>query len=1099
MKQIFTLIILCISLTASAQLGGITIPSGHSSGARDLKLDASGKYLFSAEFTKVIMWDLQGTQLYTFPSYAENFYDYAVSPDGKQLVITSEYQIVSYNTVNGKQLWQTSDLTYYKTVIFSNDGSTLLGVRKVAYDYDIDLIDPKTGAKKGTVADDEKSDGVPKFFKIDDSQIALTTLGALRIISNDFKITTRKTIPNKGKALTYLPGRKQLAFTYEADRNIVTALYSLEDGKTAILWQEGDYDETPKHLIGASSGDSFLAISQIASTDTHEAWLFSGSTPTQTLLSWRFKGKNIITGGIIDGTTGKSYLNGWNEIVELNVKSGKPGQIFKREVADLGSELFNSSEYKYTEGKLNIMTEDSLYKSIDLFRMKPYRHVNTSIGVQTVAFSPSGDTVAVFRGDISYLKNTVTGKKILSVVPGAKGASVIDPDCFFFNKSGTQLFFLTFSVPTQKRTLKSYNLVTKALRTVAIAGTFGTPAVHPDKTIMAYIDGFALTPALKVINLETGAVLMDLKLAKDKGGDHVFLSADKKQILLTSKNSGFNYYRVADGKLIIPPDNGKPKNWFPRYSTINANLDLSIVVTGDDKGGVDASDNNGSSIFHKQVHEAGVRSIMFSPDNKIIYTVSRDQTIKVLRAATGEILGTLYLFNDGNDYVFVGVDGRFDGSDGGIKRLYYIKNREKISLDLVYEKFYTPNLYQRLVNGEVFDPIDDNIKIAPQVRIAYAEIARNLTVEQEGIPTYQNTTGAAAITVNASAPDDTIEEIRLFHNGKIVNLATRGLFVTDNASGNETKTYTVNLLPGINNFRAVALNSQRTESKPDEIAVNYNTGAPAPNIPVVTDLNKVPVSLIDKNATLHLIVVGINKYQNEKMSLNYALADATAFKDEAELGAKTVITTTKTYFVTDDKANKDGIVQAFAEVQKAAKPQDVFVFYYAGHGVISQKNKEFYLVPTDVTDLKNMDDALAKKGIPSKLLQQYAIDIAAQKQVFILDACQSAGAFEAMLAADGNQQKSLAVVARSTGTHWIAASGSQQFANEFSQLGHGAFTYVLLQGLKGEAAANKMITVNGLKNFLQTGVPALMKKYNGSAQLPASYGLGNDFPVEVMK
>ena len=172
MKQIFIIILLFISLKASAQLGGITIPSGHSSGARDLKLDASGKYLFSAEFTKVIMWDLQGTQLYTFPSYAENFYDYAVSPDGKQLVITSEYQIVSYNTVNGKQLWQTSDLTYYKTVIFSNDGSTLLGVRNVAYDYDIDLIDPKTGAKKGTVADDEKSEGVPKFFKIDDSQIA---------------------------------------------------------------------------------------------------------------------------------------------------------------------------------------------------------------------------------------------------------------------------------------------------------------------------------------------------------------------------------------------------------------------------------------------------------------------------------------------------------------------------------------------------------------------------------------------------------------------------------------------------------------------------------------------------------------------------------------------------------------------------------------------------------------------------------------------------------------------------------------------------------------------------------------------------------------
>ena len=100
---------------------------------------------------------------------------------------------------------------------------------------------------------------------------------------------------------------------------------------------------------------------------------------------------------------------------------------------------------------------------------------------------------------------------------------------------------------------------------------------------------------------------------------------------------------------------------------------------------------------------------------------------------------------------------------------------------------------------------------------------------------------------------------------------------------------------------------------------------------------------------------------------------------------------------------------------------------------------------------------------------------------------------------DGNQQKSLAVVARSTGTHWMAASGSKQFANEFATLGHGAFTYVLLNALKGQAAANKMITVNGLKVFMQVQVPELMKKYGGSAQYPASYGFGNDFPVEVLK
>jgi uncharacterized caspase-like protein len=234
------------------------------------------------------------------------------------------------------------------------------------------------------------------------------------------------------------------------------------------------------------------------------------------------------------------------------------------------------------------------------------------------------------------------------------------------------------------------------------------------------------------------------------------------------------------------------------------------------------------------------------------------------------------------------------------------------------------------------------------------------------------------------------------------------------------------------------------------------------------------------------------------MSLNYALADATAFKDEIEKDTKTVLSDVKTWFITDAAADRKGILEAFAQVQKTAKAQDVFVFYYAGHGVIG-KDKEFYLVPNDVSNLKNVQTELEAKGIPAKILQNYAIDIAAQKQLFILDACQSAGAFNEMLSADANQQKSIAVVSRSTGTHWMAASGAQQYANEFSQLGHGAFTYVLLEALKGSAVADKMITVNGLKNYLQQEVPELMKKYSGTLQYPASYGFGNDFPVEIVK
>lgn len=89
---------------------------------------------------------------------------------------------------------------------------------------------------------------------------------------------------------------------------------------------------------------------------------------------------------------------------------------------------------------------------------------------------------------------------------------------------------------------------------------------------------------------------------------------------------------------------------------------------------------------------------------------------------------------------------------------------------------------------------------------------------------------------------------------------------------------------------------------------------------------------------------------------------------------------------------------------------------------------------------------------------------------------------------------------RSTGSHRLTASGTDQFATEFSQLGHGVFTYVLLEGLKGEDAnGDQQITINELKAYLEVQVPELSQKYKGSPQYPAIYGFGNDFPIGMVE
>ena len=122
------------------------------------------------------------------------------------------------------------------------------------------------------------------------------------------------------------------------------------------------------------------------------------------------------------------------------------------------------------------------------------------------------------------------------------------------------------------------------------------------------------------------------------------------------------------------------------------------------------------------------------------------------------------------------------------------------------------------------------------------------------------------------------------------------------------------------------------------------------------------------------------------------------------------------------------------------------------------------------------------------------------KQLFILDACQSAGALNEVAASRGAaEEKAIAQLARSTGTHWLTASGSEQFASEFAQLGHGSFTYCILEALKGAADnGDSKITVKELDAYLQDKVPEITQKYKGTAQYPASYNYGNDFPIIIL-
>ncbi len=338
------------------------------------------------------------------------------------------------------------------------------------------------------------------------------------------------------------------------------------------------------------------------------------------------------------------------------------------------------------------------------------------------------------------------------------------------------------------------------------------------------------------------------------------------------------------------------------------------------------------------------------------------------------------------------------------------------------------------------------------------------------------------ITVDVYDGGGGVKEINIYQNDKLIISDTT---VRTSIEGEKRSiTFAVEMINEVNEFRVKVMNFQKIESRPDILSVEYTGEAIA-------------------TSSLHILAVGINQYQNTSYNLNYAQPDAKSFVDKINETGKSIYKSINRVEIYDKDATKDNILKGFKAIMSRAKSEDVFLFYYAGHGTLdADKDDEYYLVPTDVTKLYGDPMQLQAKAISASELKEYLLGVKAQKQIVLMDACHSGGAIKSFqtrgAAAD---EKAIVQLARSSGTALIAASGSKQFATEFEELRHGVFTFALLEGLSGKADASgdKKITINELKLYMDERVPELTKKYGGKEQYPTGFIMGNDFPVSVIE
>ena len=251
--------------------------------------------------------------------------------------------------------------------------------------------------------------------------------------------------------------------------------------------------------------------------------------------------------------------------------------------------------------------------------------------------------------------------------------------------------------------------------------------------------------------------------------------------------------------------------------------------------------------------------------------------------------------------------------------------------------------------------------------------------------------------------------------------------------------------------------------------------------------------------TLHLMVVGINRYRDKALQLKYAILDGRAIIETISKTGAPLFREVRVTPLFDDQATLKGLESAFRDAKATVRTQDVFMLYLAGHGVTL--DGRYYFLPQDFRYYN--DDAVRSNAINQEHLQRWLAGVPARKSLVLIDTCESGSFSQSLVAVRGMAEKTaIAKLTRATGRATIAASTDEQPAAE-GYRGHGVFTYVLLQALRH--ADRKFGNRDGytglfeLAAYVNDQVPTITMDAFKFEQIPQVHMIGTDFPIGVVK
>ena len=244
---------------------------------------------------------------------------------------------------------------------------------------------------------------------------------------------------------------------------------------------------------------------------------------------------------------------------------------------------------------------------------------------------------------------------------------------------------------------------------------------------------------------------------------------------------------------------------------------------------------------------------------------------------------------------------------------------------------------------------------------------------------------------------------------------------------------------------------------------------------------------------LHVLSVGVSRYRDKALEkgVRFAAADAETmgrlFREQGQRLYRTV----NARILTDQQATGKGIREALEALAGQIAAQDVFVLYLAGHG--ASFDRDYHFIPWDA--IYSSATALRERSVSNQQFRDLLAKIPATKTVILLDTCSSGGFGRQEGRGGVGEKDAIDRLSRLTGRAMIAATADEKMAIE-GEGGHGAFTYALLEGLRGKADRNNngTIEVRELADYVEELLPQITRKW-GYEQFPFSSTEGSSFTL----